>query len=63
MLGIFGSAEQTAEYDDNRRANDSEADDRQTFADWFGVGDGDMRRGLCGFLVAGAQHHYGSGYG
>jgi hypothetical protein len=62
MLEVSRSAEQTTEDDDNSRANDGEPNYRQTFADWFGVGDGDMRRGLCGLLMAGAQRHDGSGY-
>jgi hypothetical protein len=59
---VFPSAEQTTEHDNNGRANDGEANDRQTFADRFGVGDGDMRCWLCWFLIAGTQRHDGSGY-
>jgi hypothetical protein len=59
----FRSAEQTTEHDNNRRANDGEANDRQTFADRLRVGDGDLRHWLgCGFVIAGAQCHEGSGY-
>jgi hypothetical protein len=59
----FRSAEQTSEHDNNRRANDGEANDRQPFADRLRVGYGDLRHGLgCGFVIAGAQRHEGSGY-
>ncbi len=62
VLEVSRSAEHSSEHDNNGRANDGEANDSQTFADWFGVSDGDMRRGLCGFLIAGTQCHEGSGY-